>query len=374
VGLGEWLLAAADRRGWVTWERRHHDASVLMVTNAWPRSERPMHGIFLMDTVDGLEGHGVRCDVLFVRGYRGLGGYVLGCLVLALMPRVTHGRYQLVSSHGGETALAARFYRGAPVIASYWGSDILGPQEGRWQTRLRTRMVSRLLRAHSVLMTATTTKSREMESVLPARARVRNWVIPDGVDRQRFTPTDREAARREVGWPAGEITVISVGTPIALKRLWLAESAVALAGRQLDCIRWRAVSDVAPAEMPLRYNAAHCLIHTSASEGSPNAIKEALACNLPVVATASGDIAELLAGVHPSAICPPDPAVLARELVRCVADGARSNGRERTAGLAREAIAARVLECYRSVGLREPRRQVSADDTSAPAEAPCSRS
>jgi teichuronic acid biosynthesis glycosyltransferase TuaC len=353
--LGDRLLDAIDRRGWVTWERTDDDARVLTVTNAWPRPENPIHGIFVVGTVDGLRERGLRADVLFIRGYRGPHCYLLACLVMMLLPLVRRGKYLVVNSHGGEAALAARFFLGGPVIASYWGSDILGPQQGDRRPKLKRFVVSRVLRAHARLLSATTTKSSEMAEKLPASARERNWVIPDGVDRERFIPIDRERARRLAGWPLDEVTVISVGRPIALKRLWLAEQAVELASAEIPRLRWRLVSNVAPEEMPLLYNAADCLIHTSVSEGSPNAVKEALACNLPVVATGSGDIPQLLEGVAPSAICPADSATLARALVRCINYGARSNGREQTTHLAREAIADRVLDCYRSVGLAEAR-------------------
>jgi glycosyltransferase involved in cell wall biosynthesis len=345
------LVDFIDRRGWVTWERSHGDAQVLMVTNAWPRSDRPVHGVFLERTVDGLAAQGLEADVLFIRGYRGVHCYLLGCLMLAIMPFARPGKYRLVHSHAGETAPAARFFHGAPVIASYWGSDILGPPQQGLRARLKSFLRSRVLRAHALSLTATTTKSAEMERCLPRRARRRNWVIPDGVDRTQFRPMDRREARRLVGWPADELTAISVGQPYPLKRLWLAEQAAGVAAGQLERLRWRAISDVAPDRMPAHYNAADCLLHTSVSEGSPNAVKEALACNLPVVATASGDIEELLADVRPSAVCDGEPEALARGIVSCVREGTRSNGRELSARLGIEETTARTLEFYASLGV-----------------------
>jgi teichuronic acid biosynthesis glycosyltransferase TuaC len=356
--LASAFLRHVHRKGWVTWEQTDSDARVLMVTNAWPQPEAPMRGVFLRRTVEGLAAAGLRSDVLYVRGYRGTHCYLLGCVAMALMPLAKPGQYRLVHSHAGETALVARFFRGAPVLASYWGSDILGPQEGSRRLRAKLWLVSRVLRRHALLMTATTTKSAEMQSVLPARAQARNWVIPDGVDRSRFKPMDRAGARRSLGWPSEEVAVISVGRRVPLKRLDLAERAAGLAAEQVQALRWRSLSDVAPAEMPLLYNAADLLLHTSASEGSPNVIKEALACNLPVVATPAGDIAELLAGVQPSAVCPPQPETLAREIVRCLRADSRSNGRECTARVGLEQVTARTLQCYRSLGAQVPGRAI----------------
>lgn len=349
MALGQRLLDALARRGWVTFARETPGAEVLVITNAWPTPQRPQLGIFLRDTVDGLEAEGVACDVLFVHGYRGAHCYALGALVCALIPLIRRGRYRLAASHGGETALVARCFWGAPAIASYWGSDILGPLTGDWRHRAKLWLTSRALRVHALSFTATTTKSAEMERCLPARARRRNWVIPDGVDRDRYAPIARAEARRALGWAPDGVLVISVGRAIALKRTWLAEQAAQIAARSVADLRWELISDLAPEQMPLAYNAADCLIHTSISEGSPNVVKEALACDLPVVATASGDIPELLAGVSPSAVCPADAEALAAAIVSCVAPPQRSDGRARSQAVGRGPIAARTAQCYRTV-------------------------
>jgi len=50
------------------------------------------------------------------------------------------------------------------------------------------------------------------------------------------------------------------------------------------------VSKVYYTEMPWYYSAADAMILCSDSEGSPTSVKEALACNLPVVSTDVGDV------------------------------------------------------------------------------------
>jgi glycosyltransferase involved in cell wall biosynthesis len=188
-----------------------------------------------------------------------------------------------------------------------------------------------------------------MERVLPASVQARNWVIPDGIDPARFTPVDRAHARRALGWPEDVPVVISAGSG-EMKRHWLAEEAVGVAARELPDLRWHGLTDVEPEDMPLYYSAADVLLHTSSSEGSPNVIKEAMACGLPVVSTRAGDIAELLDGIEPSAVCEDEPEELARAVLRIVREGRRSNGRDHIHALRVDVATARTLDCYRSLG------------------------
>ena len=350
------LLARLDRAGLVTWEEREDGARLLMITNIWPHAERPALGPFVRDTVEGLRDLGIACDVLFIRGYRSRWAYLAGALAALLVPLAHPRKYALVHCHGGETALAGRFFLGVPAIASYLGTDLLGAQVGGGPVRrARCWLRSAVLRRHAVLMSGSTTKSAEMEGLLAERARRRNAVIPDGVDRDRFRPGHRAAARAELGWRAEAQIVLFAGRPEAVeKRLPLARAVAGLAASRVPAVELKVAEGIDPGRMPLCYAAADCLLHTSVSEGSPNVVKEALACDLPVVATPSGDVKELLHGVEECAVCEPDPVALADALTRILQAGSRSNGRDLTEHLDRAAIARRTADYYGRVGFRVP--------------------
>jgi teichuronic acid biosynthesis glycosyltransferase TuaC len=333
------------RRSLLTLEHTDPDARVLVLTNMWPNEDRPRYGIFVKRQVDSLVDAGVRCDVLFIRGYRSRLAYPIAALTLLSWSWRRGRRYALVHGHGGETALAARLYLRAPVIATYHGSDLLGKPRADGTVPIVHRIRSWLLRQHARLPSATLTQSHQMHGTLPRPER--DAVIPCGVDRDRFAPMDRGEARRRLDWDERERVALFAADPaVERKRHWLAKAACELAGKRIGHLRLHVAADVAPDDMPILMSASDCLLLTSSIEGSPMVVKEALSCNLPVVATPSGDVRELLEFVEPSWVCEATPEALAVALEECLRKPRRSNGREASASLGEERIAQRILRLY----------------------------
>ena len=174
-------------------------------------------------------------------------------------------------------------------------------------------------------------------------------LLPCGINMERFRPMPKDECRAKLGWKFDEqIMLFNAGSNPIRKRIDLAQAAFAHAKRRIPNLRLHVFGgNTLNDEMPLYYNAADCLLVASDYEGSPMVVKEAMACNLPVVSVDVGDVVERLAGVSPSAIVARDPAALGDAVVDMISLGCRSNGREMMRDLSEEAIAAKIVSIYR---------------------------
>lgn len=122
-------------------------------------------------------------------------------------------------------------------------------------------------------------------------------VIPNGVNLEQFKPYPFDESRKALGFDDEHKYVIFVSNPERSEKNYkLARTAV----MQLNdpAVQLVPVFDKPHDEVVRYMSAADALILTSVSEGSPNVIKEAMACNCPIVSTDVGDVRERLEGLE----------------------------------------------------------------------------
>ena len=101
----------------------------------------------------------------------------------------------------------------------------------------------------------------------------------------------------------------------------------------------------------LMYNC-DALLMTSKTEGSPQVIKEAMACGCPIVSLDVGDVAERTSGVEGCYIVQTrEPKDIAQALLLAIAYEGKTNGREKVIemGLSNEQVAKRLVEIYKAI-------------------------
>lgn len=258
--------------------------------------------------------------------------------VQRLKPDAIHAQY------GTMTGFFCAALKTLPLVVTFRGSDINpDPSLGRLKNLLR-RALSGVAeaRADAVICVSDELRARLWFG------KARSEVLPSGVDLVAFRPVDRAQARRELRLdPAAEYVLFNAKTGSTGKRIELAEQALALVVQKRAAARLlRVDGNVPPDRMHLYYSAADCLLMCSDFEGSPNVVKEALACNLPVVARPVGDVRARLAGVRPSVVVEGTPSAIAAGIVDVLSQGGRSNGRSVVEAISEPAIAHRLIAIY----------------------------
>ncbi len=318
---------------------------VLIVSNHWCDKQRyPFSGIFVERQIASLEKAGVKISLFGIEG-RHSPLYIFRQLlklrreVKRLRPDIVHGQYGTIVG-----ALAA--LSGCSSVISFCGSDLL-PGAGIWGLRMYLGfLLSNLaaLRADGLIC-----KSEQLRQALWWR-RSRAVMIPNGVDLDLFSPGCQEQARKELGWGLHQrVVIMNVGSNPINKGLDLAKEAMKVTQTRVPEAELCVIPNVKPHQMPVYYRAADVLLSASKAEGSPNVVKEALACNLPVVSTPVGDVPLRLTGVHPSWIVERDPVAIGEALSEVLLNRARSNGRDHVRALSLDKIAQQVMEVYRAL-------------------------
>jgi teichuronic acid biosynthesis glycosyltransferase TuaC len=278
---------------------------------------------------------GVEVDLVDVDCVESRLGFVR--LAAAIAGALRRRRYDAIMPlYGSLTAVLCALAPGVPLVAAFAGTDLNGELDGAGRQSGRALVgvaLSQLatLRAAEVVVPVPSMVPR----LWSAGWRGRAHVIPACVDTRRFAPLSRTDARRRLGLAAEARLVgfAALDPDARVKRRDLAAAAVARLPAGLGA-RLLVISSVPFEELPTWYAACDALLVTSDLEGGPVVVKEALACGLPVVSVACGDVPEVVAGLDHCAIAARDPVALAAALApllearaRCAGGPARIAGR-----------------------------------------------
>lgn len=318
---------------------------ILTVTNMWPTPKIPMGGIFVAEQVASLRKRGLQVDVLFVNGVEeGQQAYLRG--FGRVRAAVKTAPYDLIHAHyvfSGILALGQAIapwdQRRLPILLTQHGIET---QRGwtaplcRWTSKRVDRTIATSPRVRAALG-------------LPGVD-----VVPCGVDTALFRPMPAADARVALGLPQESRLVLFAGMRRPEKRLDLIQAAVAQVQRAFGATSGPGVqlviADQEPHDrIPLYMNACDVLVLASEGEGSPMVIKEAMACNLPIVSVDVGDVASVIGRTPGCYIVAQDVAALADGLVAALNFGRRTEGRAAIMSLSLDAIAARVEAIYREM-------------------------
>lgn len=325
---------------------------VLAVINQYPTSLSPAAGSYVEQQIKGLREMGVHVDILLVDRLReGMRAYLklrgqMRRMIAQVQPQIVHVMY------GGVMAdQATRMVDDRPTIVTFHGSDLLGEHlsgvmrkliagYGVWASWQAARRADRIVVVSKILYDA-----------LPKDVdRSKIGIIPCGIDLNRFKPLNRKECRDRLGWNAEHFHILFPSHPgNSVKRYLLACAAVEALSCQGIPAEMHCLQGVSNEEVPIWLNASDVLLLTSRHEGSPTVIKEALACNVPIVSVDVGDVSERIEGIEGCYLALPDSDDLAAKLHLVYAGPHRVAGREKIQELSLQRVAVRLKEFYRDL-------------------------
>jgi len=290
-------------------------------------------GYVVRNQGESLIRNGVQIDFFTIEP--GLWGYLRA--VLQLRKTIRQGSYSLVHAHYSYSAFSATLAGCRPLIVSLMGSDTA-------QNRLLN-LIIRIL--SQVRWSATIVKTEDIKHNLNLTNAL---VIPNGVDLNRFRPLDKESCRKKLNLDYNKRIILFIaGRNRPEKRLNLAmESIRLLNDTDLQFIH---LHDTPNELVPFYINSADLLLLTSSREGSVNVVKEAMACNCPVVSTDVGDVRWVLGNLEGCFLTSSEASDIATSIKMALDFGIRTSGRNRLTelGLDADSAAGRIIDLYSRV-------------------------
>lgn len=289
---------------------------------------------FIWEQVHALSGQGVSVHFFKVKG-KGIKGYLKE--FLDLKKAINDFHPDIIHAHYGLCGLLANLQRRVPVVTTYHGSDINDPKVRRLSK------ISIRLSAHNVFVSR-----RQLELVNPGR---KYSVIPCGINFEDYPEIDKRVAREKMGLDPRKKYVLFAGAfDNAVKNYSLAKTAMDL----IPDAGLLELKGYNRDQVALLLNAVDCFLMTSHTEGSPQVIKEAMACGCPIVSVDVGDVREVISNSEGCFIASGNAADIAGKIEMALKFEGRTRGRERIEqlGLTSACIAQTIIDIYRAQKLR----------------------
>jgi glycosyltransferase involved in cell wall biosynthesis len=310
----------------------------------------PNSQIFLKAAGDGIRARGIDLHFEYLGNLRSVPA------VIRARKRVRRlaANYDLVhAQYGSACGLVTSAVKGVPKVLWIRGNDwsVHSASIGFHyvHTRLARMMTLLSLEHYDLIVTVSRRTAAEIQEYVPAIPVI---AMPTPIDLERFVPLDKREARARLGFTdCGERWVLfnALNLDDPIKRFDLAKRAFDLAHAKCGNLRLRIATNLPHADVPLFAAACDVTLCTSETEGWPNSVKEALACNVPFVATDVSDLRDI-ARVDPSCrVCPPDPAVLADNICDVLSRPEAPDVRRHVAAMSQDVLSEQLVVAYQSL-------------------------
>ncbi len=300
---------------------------------------------FVTEQGESIRKTGHEVDYFLVQG-----NYITA--VKALKAKIREFKPDIIHAHYGLAAITAELQAEVPVVTTFHNGETLNRH-----VNLMCSLMS--LRASHVIYVA-----QHIRDLCYFKAK--NYsIIPCGVPMEQMIITPKEEARKQLGWSPDKKYILFGGAFDNLRKNYAllrdAVERLSYSASNIECIEMKGLSR---ADCVLRMCACDLFALPSHSEGSPQALKEAMAVNCPCLATDIADVRELF-GTEPGYWILRNPRKtherwdgdeksldeMTELLNEALAFSQRTNGRQRILDLqlTNEQVAKRIIDIYNRI-------------------------
>lgn len=286
---------------------------------------------FVIEQISALQNVGIIVESYGITG-NGLLSYLRN--IGNIRRKISAFQPDIIHAHYGLSGLAANLQRQVPVVTTYHGSDV---HSGGWILRLS--QLAMKLSAYNIFVSQKLQKRSGYK-------RPNACVVPCGVNLEVIREESREVARAQLN-RSKPMVLFSGSFAESVKNPNLAKTAM----QQITDAELVELKGYTREEVNLLMNATGCLLMTSDCEGSPQVIKEAMACGTPIVSVDVGDVKDIITDTEGCYIAERNSDDIADKIRMALSFKGKTKGRQRIIdlGLSNELVAERLIEIYKEV-------------------------
>ncbi|MEJ2594053.1 MAG: glycosyltransferase family 4 protein [bacterium] len=297
---------------------------------------------FIRNQGESLREAGLDLDFYTVVG-KGIKGYLQN--ISRLRKVIRENSYDVVHAHYSLIGLVTLLtFTRTPVVLSVMGSDAYGDYDTKGKRIPSSYFYMMITQIIQPFVKGIIVKSKNIEKYIYRRRITK--IIPNGVNFTKFAPGDMMESRKKLSLPLDKKLVLFLAKPDDPRKNFklLLEAEKLIETKDFEVLNPYPIDNKV---FPDYLNACNVFVLTSYNEGSPNVIKEAMACNTPILATPVGDVVEVLGDTPGCYIIDFDPEDVAEKLKKALAFNRKTTGRKTIKDLDDRIVSKNIISIYK---------------------------